>query len=46
MGHNAASLQLFERLGFERWGALPRVARLDGVARDIVIVGRHLPTGL
>ena len=42
MGHNAASLQLFEQLGFERWGMLPGVARLDGVARDIVIVGRHL----
>ena len=42
MGHNTASLELFERLGFERWGVLPRVARLDGVARDIVIVGRHL----
>jgi len=43
MGHNAASLELFERLGFERWGVLPSVARLDGVARDIVIVGRPLP---
>ena len=42
MGHNTASLELFERLGFERWGVLPRVARLDGVPRDIVIVGRHL----
>src|SRR6266516_3056195 len=26
--HNAPSLKLFERLGFERWGLLPRVARL------------------
>ena len=43
MGHNAASLELFERLGFQRWGVLPRVARLEGIARDIVIVGRHLP---
>ena len=42
MGHNTGSLKLFEQLGFERWGVLPRVARLDGVARDIVIVGRHL----
>ena len=42
MGHNRASLQLFERLGFERWGVLPRVARLDGIERDIVIVGRHI----
>ena len=42
LGHNTPSLRLFERLGFERWAVLPRVARLDGVARDIVIVGRHL----
>ena len=40
--HNEASLQLFARFGFERWGTLPRVARLDGVERDVVIVGRHL----
>ncbi len=42
LGHNTASLQLFERLGFKRWGVLPRVARLDGAERDIVIVGRHI----
>lgn len=42
LGHNGASLELFDRLGFERWGLLPRVARLDGVERDIVIVGRHI----
>ena len=46
LGHNTASLRLFEQLGFERWGLLPRVARLDGVERDIVIVGRHIiPAG-
>ena len=42
MGHNMASLQLFEQLGFQRWGVLPRVTRLDGIERDIVIVGRNL----
>jgi phosphinothricin acetyltransferase len=41
-GHNEASLRLFERLGFERWGFLPRIARVDEVERDLVIVGRHL----
>jgi L-amino acid N-acyltransferase YncA len=41
-GHNEASLRLFERLGFERWGFLPRVARVDNVERDLVIVGRHV----
>ncbi|HRD64778.1 MAG TPA: N-acetyltransferase family protein [Candidatus Competibacter sp.] len=41
-GHNAPSLALFERLGFSRWGFLPKVALLDGVERDLVIVGRRV----
>jgi L-amino acid N-acyltransferase YncA len=41
-GHNEPSLRLFERLGFERWGFLPRIARVDGIARDLVMVGRHI----
>ena len=41
-GHNEPSLRMFERLGFERWGFLPRIARVDGVERDLVIVGRHV----
>jgi phosphinothricin acetyltransferase len=41
-GHNQPSLRLFERLGFERWGFLPRIARVDDLERDLVIVGRHL----
>ena len=41
-GHNEPSLRLFERLGFERWGFLPRIARVDEVERDLVIVGRHI----
>lgn len=41
-GHNTPSLALFEGLGFERWALLPRVAELDGVERDLVIVGRRL----
>ena len=42
LGHNVPSLRFFEQFGFERWGVLPRVTRLDGVERDIVIVGRHV----
>ena len=38
-GHNEPSLRLFTRFGFERWGALPGVAELDGIERDVVIVG-------
>jgi phosphinothricin acetyltransferase len=41
-GHNTPSLALFESLGFERWGLMPGVARLDGVRRDLVFVGRRL----
>jgi L-amino acid N-acyltransferase YncA len=44
-GHNEPSLRLFERHGFTRWGLLPRVARLDGVERDLVILGRRLDGG-
>lgn len=40
--HNEASLRLFELLGFERWGLLPGVARLDGNERDLTIMGRHV----
>lgn len=40
--HNDASLRLFEKLGFQHWGVLPRVAELDGVERDLIIVGRRL----
>ena len=44
-GHNEPSLRLFERHGFARWGLLPRVARLDGIERDLVILGRRLGGG-
>jgi L-amino acid N-acyltransferase YncA len=39
---NVPSLRLFERHGFERWGFMPRVARLGLIERDLVIVGRRL----
>ena len=37
--HNEPSLRLFEELGFAKWGLLPGVARLDGVERDLTIMG-------
>ncbi len=40
--HNEPSLRLFETLGFVRWAHLPRVAVLDGVDRDLIIVGRRI----
>ena len=42
LGHNKASLRLFEGMGFERWGRLPRLAKFEDAERDLVIVGRHL----
>jgi len=41
-GHNEASLLLFERLGFKRWGFLPHIARVDDVECDLVMVGCHI----
>jgi len=40
--HNKPSLRLFEQLGFERWGLLPRIARLDEIERDLAIMGRQV----
>jgi phosphinothricin acetyltransferase len=42
-GHNEPSLKLFERLGFQRWGLLPAIARLDSVERDLIVMGQHCP---
>lgn len=41
-GHNEPSLALLKKFGFEHWGHLPRVANLDGVERDLIIVGRRI----
>ncbi|MFC5467538.1 GNAT family N-acetyltransferase [Cohnella suwonensis] len=39
-GHNGPSLGLLKKFGFEQWGLLPGVATLDGIDRDVVIMGR------
>lgn len=39
-GHNEPSLALLRKFGFEQWGRLPKVAKLDGIERDLVIMGR------
>lgn len=41
-GHNTPSLKLFENFGFERWAHMPRVATLDGIERDLDIVGKRV----
>jgi L-amino acid N-acyltransferase YncA len=38
-GHNGPSLALFSKFGFERWGTLPGVAKLDSIERDLCILG-------
>lgn len=40
--HNEPSRKLFARLGFETWAHLPRVAKLDGIERDVIIVGKRI----
>jgi len=39
-GHNEPSIRLFSNLGFEKWGFLPEIAKLDGIKRDLVILGK------
>lgn len=41
-GHNQPSLALFGKFGFETWANLPRVANLDGVERDLIILGKRV----
>lgn len=40
--HNTPSLRLAETLGFEHWGRMPRVAVMDGIDRDLVVMGKRL----
>lgn len=40
--HNTPSLRLFEKCGFREWGYLPRVAELDEIERDLIIMGRRI----
>ncbi|MFP7170012.1 GNAT family N-acetyltransferase [Terribacillus sp. 7520-G] len=41
-GHNEPSIKLFEHFGFERWANMPNVAELDGIERDLVILGKRI----
>jgi len=40
--HNEPSIRLFTGFGFEKWGYLPGVAKLDGIKRDLVILGKRV----
>jgi len=41
-GHNKPSLGLFSSFGFEKWAHLPEVATLDGMKRDLMILGKKV----
>lgn len=41
-GHNQPSLALFRKYGFETWANFPRVANLDGIERDLIILGKRV----
>jgi L-amino acid N-acyltransferase YncA len=41
-GHNEPSLKLFSNFGFEKWAHLPKVAQLDGIERDLIILGKRV----
>jgi len=40
--HNQPSLKLLGKFGFSEWGHLPKVANLDGIERDLVIMGKRV----
>ncbi|CAM3689382.1 GNAT family N-acetyltransferase [Cohnella lubricantis] len=44
-GHNEPSLRLLRKFGFEQWGYYPRVAVLDGMERDLAVLGRRVGAG-
>ncbi|MGG3892200.1 N-acetyltransferase family protein [Metabacillus fastidiosus] len=41
-GHNEPSIRLFLSFDFEKWAHLPQVAELDGIKRDLVILGKKV----
>lgn len=42
---NQPSIRLFTQHGFERWGFMPRVARLGRIEHDLVMMGRRVDRG-
>lgn len=41
-GHNTPSLNLFHGFGFEKWAHFPQVANMDGIMRDLIILGKKV----
>jgi len=42
---NIPSMQLFEKLGFESWGTLPKVCVMKGREKSVSILGKRLVPG-
>jgi L-amino acid N-acyltransferase YncA len=40
--HNQPSLNLFKKHNFQQWGYLPQIAELNGIERDLIILGRQV----
>ena len=40
--HNLPSINLFKKFGFDNWAYFPGVAELDGIERDLVIMGKKV----
>ena len=39
---NAPSLKLFKKLGFKEWGNLNRIATIEGVDKDLLLLGLRI----
>lgn len=39
--HNLPSVNLFKKMQYQQWGLLPKIAELDNVQRDLVILGKR-----
>ncbi len=41
-GHNEPSLKLFYKHGFEKWAHMPEIANMEGILRDLIILGKKV----
>lgn len=39
---NPASLKLFKKIGFKEWGNLNRIATIEGVDKDLLVLGQRI----
>ncbi len=41
-GHNEPSLKLFYKHGFEKWAHMPGICDMEGILRDVIILGKKV----